>query len=303
MNVTVTPHLFIYKKKKKTSIFQGGWKGVWCFLATRYPNSDEMTGEAGSGEEGQGRQSTREEDAITVANCLSSNLLSGSCWGLTPSMVKYLNLGACQLPSALIPQDLLNCRETLHSPSSICSPIYRPGGFSRSTCLSWPLLGSHWGNGVCCPGWTHGRTCHTLQMRSQDGSKSSCSCWSSSPCLQVTRHQDQTHHSSGRDISFSHLKSEQKRLLGNLRGFIHLRPSGCGVDYLGGGFYFLLSQWWINNWIGTSLGGTVVLWCYLLYEPEIRGPDLRQNQSGPEKLAKQQIVPCMFISHSFASLC
>lgn len=123
MNVTVTPLLSIYKKKKKkkkTFVFQDGWKGVWCFLATRYPNSDVMTGEAGSGEEGQGRQSTWEEGAnipaISIVNYLSSDLLSPRVMlGFTSSMVKYPNFRACQLPSALIPQDSLNRRETLHS--------------------------------------------------------------------------------------------------------------------------------------------------------------------------------------------
>lgn len=42
-----------------------------------------------------------------------------------------------------------------------------------------PLLGLPWGNGVSCPGWVHWRTCHTLQMLPQNGSKSLCSCWSS----------------------------------------------------------------------------------------------------------------------------
>lgn len=62
-------------------------------------------------------------------------------------------------------------------------------------------------------------------------------------------------------------------VLGNLRGFIYLHPSGCGVDYSGGDLRFLLSQCWTSNWSSTSFRETVVLWCCLSHESGIGGSD------------------------------
>lgn len=153
--------------------------------------------------------------ATAVANCLSSDLLSPRVMlGLTSPTIKYPNFRACQLPSSLIPQVLLKRKETLRSPSNICSPVRRPV-FSCFTCLSWPTSGlpprqrgfsaqgGHMAEPVIpCRG---GCTMHPSPCAPG---------WSSSPCLQVTRHWAQTHHSSGRDTFSSHLKGEQKKASG-----------------------------------------------------------------------------------------
>lgn len=50
----------------------------------------------------------------------------------------------------------------------------------------------------------------------------------------------------------------------------------------------------------------MVLWCCLSYESGIGGSDgvfLKQNQSGPEKLAEQQMQPAVLVFHSFTWLC
>lgn len=170
--------------------------------------------------------------AIAVANCLSSNLLSPRVMlGLTSPTVKYPNFRACQLPSSLIPQVLLKRKETLRSPSNICSPIHRPV-FSCFTCLSWPTAGLTPRQGgfaaqagrMAEPVIPCGGCCRMRPSPCAPADLHPLACRSPTTGLRHTIPQVGT-------PSPHSWKVSKKRLLGNLRGFIHLHPSGCGVDY------------------------------------------------------------------------
>lgn len=135
---------YIYKKRHLLCKVDGKVFGVFwppgILIATRWPERQKAGRKDKEGNTPEKKMPT--PCAITVANCLSSDLLSPRVMlGLTSSTVKYPNFRACQLPSALIPQGLLKRKEALRSPLSICTPIRRPGVFSRSTCLSWATAG------------------------------------------------------------------------------------------------------------------------------------------------------------------